>query len=33
MSTSNKIAHRLLATLGLPKPVPALLVVAQDVQK
>jgi hypothetical protein len=33
MSTTNKIAHRLLATLGLPKPVPALLVVAQNVQK
>jgi hypothetical protein len=33
MSTTNKIAHRLLATLGLPKPVPALLVVAQNIQK
>jgi hypothetical protein len=33
MSTTNKIAHRLLATLGLPRPVPALLVVAQNIQK
>jgi hypothetical protein len=33
MSTTNKIAHRLIATLGLPKPVPALLVVAQNIEK
>jgi hypothetical protein len=33
MSTTNKIAHRLIAVLGLPKPVPALLVVAQNIQK
>jgi hypothetical protein len=33
MSTTNKIAHRLLATLGLPKPVPAFIVVAQNIEK
>jgi hypothetical protein len=33
MSTANRAAHRLTVTLGLPKNVPALIVVARNIEK